>query len=190
MAAVRWIPGLDGGRLLVIGLAVSAVGLAALGVLSAGAGSGRLIPGLVVLGIGYGATNAALGVLVASVIIFAVGFPVAFYGARYNIDLDLIARGSGFGYYGSIITTIIFAGFTCIFFALEGAIMAQGLEMAAGVPLPIGYAISTVVVVPIVIFGMRALERLHFWTTPLWLVLAPVPLAWGVISRPRHLTRC
>ena len=136
------------------------------------------------IGLEHGATNAALGVLVASVIIFAVGFPVAFYGARYNIDLDLIARGSGFGYYGSIITTIIFAGFTCIFFALEGAIMAQGLEMAAGVPLPIGYAISTVVVVPIVIFGMRALERLHFWTTPLWLVLALLPFAWVVISQP------
>jgi MFS family permease len=59
--AVRWIPALDGGRLLVIGLAVSAVGLAALAVLAVGSGSGRLVPGLVVLGVGYGATNAALG---------------------------------------------------------------------------------------------------------------------------------
>jgi purine-cytosine permease-like protein len=136
------------------------------------------------IGLEHGARNAALGVIVASLIIFAVGFPVAFYGARYNIDLDLIARGSGFGYYGSIITTIIFAGFTCIFFALEGAIMAQGLEMAAGVPLPIGYLVSTVVVVPIVVYGMRALERLHFWTTPLWLVLALLPLAWVLFSDP------
>jgi purine-cytosine permease-like protein len=140
------------------------------------------------IGLEHGARNAALGVVVASLIIFAVGFPVAFYGARYNIDLDLIARGSGFGYYGSIITTIIFAGFTCIFFALEGAIMAQGLEMAAGVPLPIGYVISTVVVVPIVVFGMRALERLHFWTTPLWLVLALLPLVWVLFSDPTAFT--
>jgi purine-cytosine permease-like protein len=98
--------------------------------------------------------------------------------------LDLIARGSGFGYYGSIITTVIYAGFTCIFFALEGAIMAQGLEAAIGLPLPAGYLVSTVVVIPIVIFGMRALERLQFWTTPLWLALALVPLIWIVCTQP------
>lgn len=136
------------------------------------------------VGLEHGTTNAMLGILLASVIIFAVGLPVAFYAARYNLDLDLIARGSGFGYYGSIITTVIFAGFTCIFFALEGAIMAQGLEAAVGLPLPAGYLVSTLVVIPIVIFGMRALERLQFWTTPLWLALALVPLAWIVVTQP------
>jgi hypothetical protein len=59
--AVRWLPGLSGSRLLGVGLVVSALGLAALGVLSADASSARLVPGLIVLGIGYGAVNAALG---------------------------------------------------------------------------------------------------------------------------------
>lgn len=136
------------------------------------------------VGLQHGTTNAMLGILLASVVIFAVGLPVAFYAARYNLDLDLIARGSGFGYYGSIITTVIFAGFTCIFFALEGAIMAQGLEVAVGLPLPAGYLVSTVVVIPFVISGMKALERLHFWTTPLWLVLALAPLLWIVVTQP------
>ncbi len=140
------------------------------------------------IGLEHGTTNAVLGILLASVIIFLVGFPVAYYAARYNLDLDLIARGSGFGYYGSIITTVVFAGFTCIFFALEGAIMAQGLEVAVGIPLPLGYVISTVVVIPIVIFGMRALERLQFWTTPLWLALALVPLIWVVFTQPDSVT--
>lgn len=58
---VRWIPGLDGRRLLVIGLGLSAAGLAALGVLGPHAHGAWLLPGLVVLGIGYGAANAALG---------------------------------------------------------------------------------------------------------------------------------
>lgn len=136
------------------------------------------------IGLAHGTTNAILGILLASVIIFLVGFPVAYYAARYNLDLDLVARGSGFGYYGSIITTVVFAGFTCIFFALEGAIMAQGLEAAVGIPLPVGYVISTVVVIPIVIYGMRALERLQFWTTPLWLALALLPLIWVVVTQP------
>lgn len=136
------------------------------------------------IGLEHGTVNAVLGILLASVIIFAVGAPIAYYAVRYNLDLDLIARGSGFGYYGSAITTVIFGGFTCIFFALEGAIMAQGLRLAIGLPLPIGYVISTIIVIPIVIYGMRALERLQFWTTPLWLFLALSPLLWIVVSDP------
>ena len=136
------------------------------------------------IGLEHGTNNAVLGILLASVTIFLVGAPIAYYAARYNLDLDLIARGSGFGYYGSSITTVIFAIFTCIFFALEGAIMAQGLYVALGIPLSVGYLISTVVVIPIVIYGMRALERLQFWTTPLWLALALLPLLWVIVSDP------
>ena len=136
------------------------------------------------IGLEHGTNNAVLGILLASVTIFVVGYPIAYYAARYNLDLDLIARGSGFGYYGSAITTVIFAVFTCIFFALEGAIMAQGLHVAIGIPLPIGYLVSTVVVIPIVRYGLRALERLQFWTTPLWLALALLPLLWVIASDP------
>ena len=39
-------------------------------------------------------------------------------------------------------------------------------------------------VIPIVIYGMRALERLQFWTTPLWLALALLPLLWVIVSDP------
>lgn len=136
------------------------------------------------VGIDHGTGNAVLGIVFASIVIFLVGLPIAYYAARYNLDLDLIARGSGFGYYGSSITTVIFAVFTCIFFALEGAIMAQGLHVALAVPLAVGYLVSTIVVIPIVIYGMRALERLQFWTTPLWLALALLPLLWVIVSDP------
>ena len=79
------------------------------------------------IGISYGTTNALWGIAVFAVVIFLTGFPLAYYAARYNLDLDLITRGSGFGYYGSVVTNVIFATFTFIFFALEGSIMAQGL---------------------------------------------------------------
>lgn len=136
------------------------------------------------VGLEHGTLNAVAGIALASVTIFFVGLPIAYYAARYNLDIDLLARGSGFGYHGSIITTMIFAGFTCIFFALEGAIMAQGLYVGLGIPLPVGYLLSTVVVIPIVIYGMRALERLQFWTTPLWLLLALLPMIWVVFTEP------
>jgi MFS family permease len=58
---LRWLPGVDGRVLLAGGLAVSAAGLAALAVLDTGSRAVALLPGLVVLGVGYGAANAALG---------------------------------------------------------------------------------------------------------------------------------
>jgi MFS family permease len=59
--AVRRMHALGGRLLLVIGLALSAAGLAALAVLDQDSSALRLLPGLVVLGVGYGAANAALG---------------------------------------------------------------------------------------------------------------------------------
>ncbi|MHC6219757.1 purine-cytosine permease family protein [Arthrobacter sp. MMS24-S77] len=136
------------------------------------------------IGISYGTVNAILGIVVAAVVIFATGFPLAYYAARYNIDLDLITRGSGFGYYGSVVTNVIFATFTFIFFALEGSIMAQGLELGLGIPQWLGYAASTLIVIPLVIYGMKALSKLQVWTTPLWLLLMVVPVGYLVISHP------
>src|ERR1700760_5065218 len=61
------------------------------------------------IGIAYGTTNALWGILIFAIVIMATGFPVAYYSARYNIDLDLVTRGSGFGYYGSVVTNVLFA---------------------------------------------------------------------------------
>ncbi|XAS68254.1 hypothetical protein V3C33_02705 [Micrococcaceae bacterium Sec5.7] len=136
------------------------------------------------IGIAYGTVNAIFGIIVAAVIIFATGFPLAYYAARYNIDLDLITRGSGFGYYGSVVTNVIFATFTFIFFALEGSIMAQGLELGLGIPQWLGYAASTLVIIPFVIYGMNTLAKLQVWTTPLWLLLMVVPVGYLLVSHP------
>ncbi|WP_329354885.1 allantoin permease [Streptomyces anulatus] len=132
----------------------------------------------------HGTGNALVAITVAAALIFVTGFPLAYYAARYNIDLDLITRGSGFGYYGSVLTGVIFASFTVIFFALEGAIMAQGLELGFGLPLWLGYAVSTLMVIPLVIYGMKALSKLQVWTTPVWLLLMVGPLVYLVATEP------
>ncbi|TCK24403.1 purine-cytosine permease family protein [Pseudonocardia endophytica] len=136
------------------------------------------------IGISYGTTNALWGILVFAVVIFLTGIPVAYYAARYNMDLDLITRGSGFGYYGSVVTNVIYATFTFIFFALEGSIMAQGLELGLGIPLWLGYAVSTLIIFPLVVYGMSLLSKLQLWTTPLWLLLMVAPFVYLLVSHP------
>ncbi len=139
------------------------------------------------IGISYGTTNALAGIAIFAVVILLTGFPVAYYSARYHIDLDLVTRGSGFGYYGSVVTNVIFATFTFIFFALEGSIMAQGLKLGLGLPLWLGYAASTLIIFPLVIYGMKVLSTLQVWTTPLWLVLMVAPFGYLLISHPESI---
>ena len=60
---------------------------------------------------------------------FAIGLPIAYYAARYGVDLDLLTRGAGFGYMGSTITSLIYASFTFLLFAIEASIMSMALQM-------------------------------------------------------------
>ncbi|ATL71143.1 purine-cytosine permease family protein [Nocardia terpenica] len=136
------------------------------------------------IGIAGGTGNALLGIGIFAVVVMLTGFPLAYYAARYNIDLDLITRGSGFGYYGSVITNLVFASFTFIFFATEGSIMAQGLRLGLHVPLWLGYLVSTLLIFPLVIYGMNTLAKLQVWTTPLWLLLMVLPFAFLVVRHP------
>lgn len=136
------------------------------------------------VGIANGTGNALLGIGIFAVVIMLTGFPLAYYAARYNIDLDLITRGSGFGYYGSVVTNLVFASFTFIFFATEGSIMAQGLELGLHIPLWLGYLVSTLIIFPLVIYGMNTLAKLQVWTTPLWLLLMVLPFLFLVVRHP------
>jgi purine-cytosine permease-like protein len=131
-----------------------------------------------------GGPSAIVGILVAAVVIFLTGIPIAYYSARYAVDMDLLTRGSGFGYFGSTLTSLIYASFTFIFFALEGSIMAQALQYGLRIPLPVGYLITAVVIIPIVMRGMKLLAKVQTWTQPLWLVLMIVPFAALGILQP------
>jgi signal transduction histidine kinase/DNA-binding NarL/FixJ family response regulator len=134
----------------------------------------------------YGFTNAAAAILVVGAIIFALGLPVSYYAAKYGVDIDLLTRGAGFGYIGSTITSLIYASFTFIFFALEAAIMSLALEMCFGLPLAAGYLLSAIVVIPLVTYGFTFLSRFQFWTQILWGVLQLLPFiyigAYGLFS--------
>jgi signal transduction histidine kinase/CheY-like chemotaxis protein len=125
----------------------------------------------------YGVTNSVAAILVVSVIIFCCGLPIAYYAARGGVDIDLLTRGAGFGYIGSTITSLIYASFTFIFFAIEAVILAMALELCFGIPRPIGYLLSAVVIIPLVTHGITLISRFQLWTQPLWVILHILPFA-------------
>jgi signal transduction histidine kinase/DNA-binding NarL/FixJ family response regulator/purine-cytosine permease-like protein len=129
----------------------------------------------------HGFVNAAAAIVVVCVIMLVTGLPIGRYAARYGVDIDLMTRGAGFGYIGSTITSLIYASFTFILFAIEASIMSSALELAFGMPLWLSYIISALAVIPLVVYGITAISRFQLWTQPFWIVLNIAPfvfIAW------------
>jgi len=124
----------------------------------------------------YGFTNAMWAILVVGLIIFISGLPLSYYAARDGVDIDLLTRGAGFGYIGSTISSLIYASFTFIFFALEAAIMSMAIHIMADIPLSLAYVISAVVVIPLVTHGFHRISQFQAWTQPVWIILQLLPL--------------
>jgi signal transduction histidine kinase/purine-cytosine permease-like protein len=132
----------------------------------------------------YGFVNALWAILATGLVIFLAGLPISVYAARYGVDMDLLTRGAGFGYIGSTITSLIYASFTFIFFALEAAVMAYALELALDIPPTWGYLVCALVVVPLVTHGVSAISRLQLWTQPLWIAMLVLPFCFVLVRDP------
>ena len=140
------------------------------------------------LSINYGFTNAFWAILAVGLIIFITSFPISYYAARHNIDIDLLTRSAGFGYIGSTVTSLIYASFTFTLFALEASIMSLALELYFHIPLAIAHIISAVTVIPMVTFGITTISRLQLWTQPVWLVLLITPYIAVFAHEPEPIT--
>jgi signal transduction histidine kinase/CheY-like chemotaxis protein len=137
------------------------------------------------IALNYGFVNATAAILVVSALIFLTSLPIAYYASTYGVDIDLLTRGAGFGYIGSTITSLIYASFTFLFFAIEAAIMSLALEMCLGIPLFIGYVVSSLVIIPLVTHGITFISRFQAWTQPFWLGLHLLPFVFIAFADPQ-----
>ena len=139
--------------------------------------------------ISYGFSNAFPAIIVVCLLVFITNFPIAYYSSKYKIDMDLLTRGAGFGYIGSTVTSLIYACFTFIFFALEAAIMAQALELYFGLPIAIGYIVSSIVIIPIAFLGVTLISKLQLVTQPIWVLLLCTPFVFVFIKDPEVISQ-
>jgi len=129
----------------------------------------------------YGFYNLLIALCLVGLILFVTSTPISYYAAKYGLDIDLLSRGAGFGYIGSTITSLIYASFTFIFFAIEAAIMASALELLFGLNTSLAYLLSAIVIIPLATYGITWISRLQTWTLPVWLTLQILPI-WVIIS--------
>ncbi|HRJ24530.1 MAG TPA: hybrid sensor histidine kinase/response regulator, partial [Thauera sp.] len=132
----------------------------------------------------WGFINMMWSVGLVALVLFLTGLPIAYYAARYALDMDLLTRGAGFGYIGSTVTSLIYASFTFIFFAIEAAIMALALELWFDMPIMWAYLVSALIVIPFVTHGITWISRLQAWTQPVFVVLLLAPFFFVLVSDP------
>jgi signal transduction histidine kinase/CheY-like chemotaxis protein len=135
-----------------------------------------------VITLNYGFINSFFAILAVSSLIFLTAFPITYHAAKQGVDIDLLTRGAGFGYLGSTLTSLIYASFTFIFFALEAAIMALALELTLNIPLSLGYLFGTLLIIPIVTHGITQISRFQLATVPLWLILQVLAIATVMVN--------
>ena len=140
------------------------------------------------IALSYGFSNALWAILVVGLITFLTGLPISYYAAKYGLDMDLLTRGAGFGYLGSTLTSLVYASFTFIFFALEAAILALAIQMATDWPLVLCYLVASLGVVPLVMHGITLISRLQLWSQPVWAVLFVLPYAFVAWKEPQRFS--
>src|SRR5882757_6613217 len=136
------------------------------------------------LTISYGFPNTIWAIASFMVLMFAVGLPIAYYAAKYGVDIDLLTRGAGFGYLGSTLTSLIYASFTFLLFSIEASILSVALQTLFGIPLAVAHLLSSLVVIPIAVYGISLISRVQLATQPIWLALQFLPIVYIVVRQP------
>ena len=119
----------------------------------------------------YGFPNAAWAIGAFALLMFLIGLPIAYYAAKYGVDIDLLTRGAGFGYMGSTVTSLIYASFTFLLFAIEASIMSVALNLVFDIPMWLAHICSSLVVIPIALYGISLISKMQIVTQPIWLIL-------------------
>jgi signal transduction histidine kinase/CheY-like chemotaxis protein len=136
------------------------------------------------LTISYGFPNTLWAIVGFTVLMFLIGLPIAYYAAKYGVDIDLLTRGAGFGYLGSTLTSLIYASFTFLLFSIEASILSDALHWLFDIPLALAHVLSSLVVIPIAIYGISLISRMQMVTQPIWLALQFLPVIYVAWKQP------
>lgn len=135
-----------------------------------------------IMAIQFGSVNAILAEVYATVVAGIFGMVIANNSAKSGLNTNLMARGTGLGFTGSAVTSLIYAINFIMYAAIEGSIMAYAIN--SYIPsLPV-WALMVAVgigVVPLNWYGLTQLEKLQKYSIPIYLAL----LGFGIYSASR-----
>jgi purine-cytosine permease-like protein len=129
--------------------------------------------------IAYGFVTSMIALGITSLIGIAGCAVIARVTAVYGIDLDLLTRGSGFGFIGSSITSLIYALNWLMYAGIEAAFLASAVHAEwPSIPLRLLYVVASLVTIPINWWGFVQNDFVQRITWPIYIA----GLAWLMID--------
>ncbi|WP_203364582.1 cytosine permease [Bacillus sp. REN10] len=124
------------------------------------------------MAIQFGAVNALIAEVYATIVAGVLGIGICYYAAKSGLNVNLMARGGGFGYFGASITSLIYATNFIMYCAIEGSIMAAAVhEYVPFIPVWGLMVFFGLIVIPLNWFGIKQLDKLQKWSLPLFVLL-------------------
>jgi len=124
----------------------------------------------------YGSRTALIAIAYGFVVAGLVSFAVSRYAIRSGLGTNLLAR-QVLGFRGASLFSLIYGMNSFVYFAVEAIIMGSSLKgVLPGVPQWIVLPAVTMVMVPLVWFGLKILAKLQFATFLLYGLLLTIAI--------------
>ncbi|MFK2826432.1 permease [Bacillus sp. B190/17] len=124
------------------------------------------------MALAYGSINALLAGIYATVITGVLATIIAYFSAKSGLNANLMARGAGYGFVGSALTSVIYAANFIMFCGIEGAIMANAIHAyIPAIPVWVYMILVGVGVIPLNWYGMKQLDKFQKYSLPVYLIL-------------------
>ena len=123
------------------------------------------------LAMAVGSMAVIIGMLITVVTMGLFGSIIANETGPLGIGQNLVSRKVAFGYAGGFIASLILGLAALYYAALEASVMAHSFHiMLPNVNVNIWYAIMAFIMIPLVWFGMKVIEKIANITFFIWLV--------------------
>lgn len=134
----------------------------------------------------YGTVPTILAMIFGVIFIGSVGFFFSWVGSKTGLDSDLITRGSGYGFMGSAIASILYSFNYLMFFAFEGSILVGSLHTTLPTISPLIWEIIIGLgFVLLARWGMKFLNWFMWLTLPLYIIA--VAIVWYHVAHISHI---
>jgi purine-cytosine permease-like protein len=141
------------------------------------------------MALAYGSVNAIIAGIIATVITGLMAMGIAYFSAKAGLNANLMARGAGYGFVGSALTSLIYAVNFIAFCGIEGSIMANAIHAyVPSVPVWVFMIIVGLGVIPLNWYGIKQLDKFQKYSLPIFLVLLIGGIIVAARMQPPHLS--
>ncbi len=137
----------------------------------------------------FGAVNAILANVYATIATAVLATLFAFAAATTGLNSNLLARACGYGYVGSALTSLVYASQFIILAAIEGSIIAQAINAyVPALPISIVMVVITAGNIALNWHGMTELDKFQKYSLPVYIVLLSTAIVLSMRMGLPHVT--